>query len=67
MNGFDWPGLMRAGMLGLGLKPVEFWQLAPGELMLMLGDNADQAPLSRARLGELAALYPDKKKEELDG
>ena len=24
---FDWPGLMRAGMQGLGLKPHEFWAL----------------------------------------
>ena len=55
----DWPGLMRAGLRGLGLQPQEFWRLTPAELMLMLGDGA-RAPLDRARLDELAAAYPDK-------
>jgi uncharacterized phage protein (TIGR02216 family) len=26
----DWPGLMRAGMQGLGLHPDVFWRLSAG-------------------------------------
>ncbi len=58
MTGFDWPGLMRAGITGLGLKPHEFWALTPAELRLMLGDAAP-APLRRAGLEALLAAYPD--------
>lgn len=54
----DWSGLMRAGIAGLGLRPVEFWALTPAELMLMLGLGA-AAPMDRARLDALAAEYPD--------
>lgn len=55
----DWPGLMRAGLHGLGLQPDQFWRLTPLELRIMLG--AEQAaPLSRARLEELARAFPDK-------
>ena len=61
MSSMDWPGLMRAGMLGLGLKPQEFWALTPAELRLMLGDSADAAPMGRARLDELAAAFPDRR------
>ncbi|MCU0912076.1 MAG: phage tail assembly chaperone [Rhodobacteraceae bacterium] len=60
MRAFDWPGLMRLGLRGLGLTPAEFWALTPAELMLMLGqDGGASPPLSRARLMELAAAYPD--------
>jgi len=59
MSGLDWPGLMRAGMLGLGLAPEVFWRLSPVELMLMLGREGAEAPLSRARLDELARAFPD--------
>lgn len=59
MTGFDWPGLMRAGLQGLRLRPGEFWALSPAELMLMLGRGAGAPPLSRARLEELAAAFPD--------
>lgn len=59
MAGFDWPALMRAGIRGLGLRPEEFWRLTPAELMIMLGGDAGGAPLSRARLDELARAYPD--------
>lgn len=59
-GGFDWPALMRAGMNGLRLKPAEFWALTPAELLLMLGAGSGSAPLSRARLDELAQAYPDK-------
>ena len=35
---FDWPALMRAGLVGLRLDPRVFWQLTPAELRLMLGE-----------------------------
>ncbi len=60
MSGFDWPGLMRAGYRGLGLRPHEFWQLTPAELMMMLGRDAAETPLMRSRLEELARAFPDK-------
>lgn len=63
MSGIDWPGLMRAGIHGLGLTPEVFWRLTPAELRLMLGADA-QAPLTRARLEELAAAFPDRKRGE---
>ena len=56
---FDWPALMRAGLLGLGLSPAQFWRLTPAELRLMLGDGTASAPLSRAGLEALQAAYPD--------
>jgi uncharacterized phage protein (TIGR02216 family) len=59
-GGFDWPALMRAGINGLRLRPSEFWALTPAELLLMLGAGSGSAPLSRARLDELAQAYPDK-------
>ncbi|WP_420394961.1 rcc01693 family protein [Nioella sp.] len=58
---FDWPGLMRAGMQGLGLTPAEFWALTPAELLLMLGDPGGAAPMGRAGLEALAARFPDHK------
>ncbi len=68
MNGFDWPALLRLGLNGLGLKPAEFWALTPAELMLMLGQEGGAvAPLSRARLSELAAAFPDVTKGTGDG
>ena len=67
MTAFDWPGLMRAGMGALGLRPDEFWRLTPAELVLMLGDPAQAAPLDRARLMELARAWPDATKEDEDG
>lgn len=58
-KGFDWPGLMRAGMRGLGLKPHEFWALTPAELWLLLGPEAGDMPMGRVRLDELTDAYPD--------
>jgi uncharacterized phage protein (TIGR02216 family) len=55
----DWPGLMQAGLHGLGLRPDQFWRLTPVELRMMLGAGQGAAPLTRARLGELAAAFPD--------
>ncbi len=67
MRAIDWPGLMRAGLCGLGLTPREFWALTPAELMIMLGDPKVNAPLSRARLAELARAWPDRVPEERKG
>ncbi|WP_199178551.1 rcc01693 family protein [Acidimangrovimonas sediminis] len=58
-GGLDWPGLMRAGLGTLGLEPRAFWALTPVELMLMLGIGGGAGPLTRVRLEELAAAYPD--------
>ena len=60
MNGFDWSALMRAGMLGLRLRPEQFWRLTPAELRLMLGQGGAEAPMNRAGLEALQAAYPDK-------
>ncbi|SEN63289.1 rcc01693 family protein [Palleronia pelagia] len=59
----DWPGLMRAGLHGLGLRPAEFWALSPAELMVMVGEGRLAAPLGRSRLAELSAAFPDDQKE----
>lgn len=61
MAGFDWPTLMRAGMLGIGLKPWEFWALTPVELQLMLGESGGAKPMGRTRLSELMTAFPDNK------
>ncbi len=60
MSGIDWAGLLRAGLAGLRLTPEAFWRLTPAELRLMLGLEGAGPPLSRARLEELAAAFPDK-------
>lgn len=60
--GFDWPGLLRVGLRQLGLTPDEFWRLTPAELRLMLGSEAGVSPLTRARLDELAAAFPDERR-----
>ncbi|MBO6603466.1 MAG: phage tail assembly chaperone [Roseicyclus sp.] len=57
--GFDWPGLMRAGLQGLGLTPDQFWALTPAELLMMLGEGQGPAPMGRAGLEALAARFPD--------
>ncbi len=55
----DFPALMRLGLRELRLHPRDFWALTPAELMLMAGLDAAQAPISRARLNDLAARFPD--------
>ncbi len=67
MSRFDWPGLMRAGMRGLGLRPGEFWALTPAELALLLGTGSGAAPLGRDRLEELLRAYPDRAGEDDNG
>jgi uncharacterized phage protein (TIGR02216 family) len=65
---FDWPALMRAGLQGLGLAPDAFWRLTPAELLMMLGDAPDVAPLGRRGLEALIARFPDiTRKESGDG
>jgi len=64
MTGFDWPALMRAGLLGLRLKPDEFWALTPAELLVMLGlEGGGNGALNRGRLAELSARFPDENLE----
>ncbi|WP_444431512.1 rcc01693 family protein [Rhodobacter capsulatus] len=58
-GGLDWPGLLRVGLRGLGLRPGEFWRLTPAELAVMLGEAAGAPPLTRDRLSGLAARFPD--------
>lgn len=60
MSGFDWAGLLKAGVRHAGLKPSELWALTPYELALMLGTDEAQAPLTRATLMELDARYGGK-------
>ncbi|GHC09902.1 hypothetical protein GCM10007291_02820 [Gemmobacter nanjingensis] len=67
MSGIDWPGLMRAGLNGLGLTPAEFWRLTPVELRLMLGADRATPAMTRRRLDELAAAFPDLRKDRTDG
>ena len=65
LGGMDWPGLLRVGigparLGGLGLTPAEFWALTPAELALMLGiEPGKGAGMTRDRLAELVARYPD--------
>ena len=54
-----WAGLMRAGLRELGLEPAVFWRLTPVELRIMLGAEQMAPPLTRARLAEMAAAFPD--------
>lgn len=67
MTRIDWPGLMRAGMGHLALPPDQFWRLSPVELRMMLGAEAATPPLTRTRLEELAAAYPDQGKGKMNG
>lgn len=64
---FQWGALMRAGIKGLGLRPAEFWALTPAELMLMLGQEAGEAPMLSDGLAALMAAYPDAEKGMDDG
>ncbi len=57
---FDWPALLRAGLLTLRLRPAEFWALTPAELALMLGLGPAPPAMTRARLNALLERYPDK-------
>ncbi len=54
----DWPGLLRAGVRGAGLRVAEFWALTPAELTLILGREGAR-PLGRSGLDALLELFPD--------
>ena len=56
----DWPALMRAGLRGLGLTPLDFWALTPAELAFLLGAGDGRLPMDRAGLEALAARFPDR-------
>ncbi|MGR3198139.1 MAG: rcc01693 family protein [Paracoccus sp. (in: a-proteobacteria)] len=58
-NGLDWAGMMRAGLRELRLHPDQFWALTPAELALMLGMGSLAPRMTRSRLADLAARYPD--------
>ena len=45
---------------GLGLTPAAFWALTPAELALMLGIEGGGGAMTRDRLAELVARYPDR-------
>lgn len=62
MSGIDWRGLLQSGLHGLGLEPAVFWRLTPIELRIMLGAEQSAPLLTRARLAELAAAFPDVRK-----
>ena len=64
MSGIDWRGLMQAGLHGLGMEPAVVWRLTPVELRIMLGREQMLPPLTRARLAELAAAFPDVTKDQ---
>lgn len=66
MSSLDWPALMRLGLRDLRLTPRDFWALTPAELALMAGLDDAPGPLTRARLTELAARYPDISKGKTD-
>lgn len=57
---FDWRSLLRAGLMA-GLPLREVWRLTPAELAFLVGREGAGAPLSRARLEELAAAFPDER------
>ncbi|MEM9343450.1 MAG: rcc01693 family protein [Pseudomonadota bacterium] len=63
MQKFDWPALMRAGLGGLRLRPVEFWALTPAEFALLLGADPGSAPMTRGALEALAKAFPDREEE----
>ena len=56
----DWAGLMRLGLHVLRLPPEQFWRLTAVELLMRLGQEATGPPLTRARLADLAAAFPDR-------
>ncbi|WP_283639218.1 rcc01693 family protein [Marinovum algicola] len=62
MSRINWPKLMAAGLRELGLTPAAFWALTPAELMLMLGVGGGGGALTRDRLDQLIAAFPDDEK-----
>lgn len=61
----DWAGLMQVGIGpavkgGLALTPAQFWALTPAELAVMRGIEPGTGAMTRDRLAELTARYPDR-------
>ncbi|OIQ44701.1 MAG: hypothetical protein BM558_06780 [Roseobacter sp. MedPE-SW] len=65
MSGLDWPGLMRAGMTGLQIRPEVFWDLTPMELQLLLGPALQTPSLDRSGLEALMRRFPDQMEPDL--
>lgn len=59
MKRIAWAGLMRLGLLRLGLAPEVFWGLTPAELMVMAGEIEASPAMGRTGFAELAARFPD--------
>ena len=67
MTAIDWPGLMRVGMVQLGLVPEVFWRLTPAELQMLTGpEPTGQAAFTRARLDALVRAFPDRMRRDAD-
>ena len=67
MTAIDWPGLMRLGMVQLGLAPEVFWRLTPAELQMLTGpEPTGQAAFTRARLDALERAFPDRMRRDAD-
>ena len=62
----DWRGLLELA-LARGLRPAEVWALTPVEFALMTGRAAGPKPLTRDRLRDLEAAFPDAKGRTSDG
>lgn len=59
MSRIDWNFFIRLGLFELRLRPRDFWDLTPGELMLMAGGGYGPTQMTRAGLEQLAAQFPD--------
>lgn len=59
MKRVDWGRLIRLGLLDLRLRPDDFWDLTPAELLLLAGHGAGRDALTRAGLAQLLARFPD--------
>lgn len=67
MTLIDWPGLMRVGMVQLGLAPEAFWRLTPAELQMLTGpEPTGPAAFTRARLDALVRAFPDRMRGDGD-
>jgi uncharacterized phage protein (TIGR02216 family) len=61
VNRIDWLRLMRLGLVEIGLRPREFWDMTPAELMLLAGiDARGGAAMTRPGLDALMARFPDR-------
>jgi len=61
MAQLDWAAMLRFAVRQRGMTPAAFWALTPAELMLMVGEGSGTRPLTRNRLMELQAAFPDRR------